>query len=53
LAIWHYLKPPTDPSGVFLDVIPVLNQSFFMGAFFLISRSSRRARTTGRVPSRS
>jgi fucose 4-O-acetylase-like acetyltransferase len=34
---WYYTEPPTDPSGTLLDVMILLNQAFFMGAFFLIS----------------
>jgi fucose 4-O-acetylase-like acetyltransferase len=34
---WYYIEPPTDPSGTLLDILIVLNQAFFMGAFFLIS----------------
>ncbi|MFF3444626.1 acyltransferase [Streptosporangium sp. NPDC002721] len=34
---WYYMEPPSDPSGTFLDVLLVLNQAFFMGAFFLVS----------------
>ncbi|GGP13549.1 acyltransferase [Nonomuraea glycinis] len=34
---WYYLEPPTDASGTLLDIVIVLNQAFFMGAFFLIS----------------
>ncbi|MGS2647602.1 acyltransferase family protein [Streptosporangium sp. LJ11] len=34
---WYYTEPPSDPSGTLLDLVIVLNQAFFMGAFFLIS----------------
>jgi surface polysaccharide O-acyltransferase-like enzyme len=34
---WYYIEPPTDPSATLLDILIVLNQAFFMGAFFLIS----------------
>jgi fucose 4-O-acetylase-like acetyltransferase len=34
---WYYLEPPTDGSATLLDIVIVLNQAFFMGAFFLIS----------------
>lgn len=34
---WYYLETATDPSGVLLDLLLVLNQAFFMGAFFLIA----------------
>ncbi|WP_150244071.1 acyltransferase family protein [Nocardiopsis quinghaiensis] len=34
---WYYMETVTDPSGVFLDLLLLLNQTFFMGVFFLIS----------------
>jgi glucans biosynthesis protein C len=34
---WYYTEPPADSSATLLDVLLVLNQAFFMGAFFLIS----------------
>jgi glucans biosynthesis protein C len=34
---WFYVEPPTDSSATLLDVLVLLNQAFFMGAFFLIS----------------
>ncbi|PSL00013.1 peptidoglycan/LPS O-acetylase OafA/YrhL [Murinocardiopsis flavida] len=34
---WYYPEPPTDSSGTLLDILLVLNQAFFMGAFFLIA----------------
>ncbi|OZM77665.1 acyltransferase [Pseudonocardia sp. MH-G8] len=34
---WYYAEAPTDSSGTLLDVLLLLNQAFFMGAFFLIS----------------
>ncbi|WP_433559529.1 acyltransferase family protein [Pseudonocardia xinjiangensis] len=34
---WYYVEPSTDSSATLLDVLLVLNQAFFMGAFFLIS----------------
>ncbi len=34
---WYYTEPVTDSSGTLLDLLVVLNQAFFMGAFFLIS----------------
>ncbi|MEV4530899.1 acyltransferase [Streptosporangium sp. NPDC049304] len=34
---WYYIEPPTDSSGTLLDILLVLNQAFFMGAFFLVS----------------
>jgi glucan biosynthesis protein C len=37
VPLWYYTEPATDPSGTLLDLLLVLNQSFFMGAFFLIS----------------
>ncbi|PRX98721.1 acyltransferase family protein [Allonocardiopsis opalescens] len=37
LPVWYYHEPPADPSGTALDVFVLLNQSFFMGFFFLVS----------------
>jgi peptidoglycan/LPS O-acetylase OafA/YrhL len=37
VPLWYYVEPATDPSGTLLDLLLVLNQSFFMGTFFLIS----------------
>jgi glucans biosynthesis protein C len=34
---WYYVEPPTDSTATLLDVLLLLNQAFFMGAFFLIS----------------
>ncbi|TDD08228.1 acyltransferase [Nonomuraea deserti] len=34
---WYYTEPPADPTGTLLDILLLLNQAFFMGAFFLIS----------------
>ncbi len=34
---WYYVEPPTDSSATLRDVLLLLNQAFFMGAFFLIS----------------
>lgn len=34
---WYYLETATDPSGTLLDILLLLNQAFFMGAFFLIA----------------
>ncbi|SHJ36128.1 Acyltransferase family protein [Nocardiopsis flavescens] len=34
---WYYRETATDPSGTLLDLMLVLNQAFFMGAFFLIA----------------
>ncbi|MFY7070133.1 acyltransferase family protein [Nocardiopsis changdeensis] len=34
---WYYLEPAADPSGMFLDLMLVFDQAFFMGAFFLIA----------------
>lgn len=34
---WYYTKAPTDSSATLLDVLLVVDQAFFMGAFFLIS----------------
>jgi peptidoglycan/LPS O-acetylase OafA/YrhL len=37
IPLWYYKEPATDASATLLDVLLVLNQAFFMGAFFLIS----------------
>ena len=37
LPVWYYVEPATDRSGVVLDFLVILNQTFFMGFFFLIS----------------
>ncbi|MFF5112030.1 acyltransferase [Streptosporangium sp. NPDC000509] len=34
---WYYIEPPADSSATLLDILLVLNQAFFMGAFFLVS----------------
>ena len=34
---WYYKEPTTDPSATLLDLFAVVNQSYFMGAFFLLS----------------
>jgi glucan biosynthesis protein C len=34
---WYYVEPPTDSTATLLDVLLLINQAFFMGAFFLIS----------------
>jgi peptidoglycan/LPS O-acetylase OafA/YrhL len=34
---WYYTQAPTDSSATLLDVLLVVDQAFFMGAFFLIS----------------
>lgn len=37
IPVWFYNEPPQDPSAYALDVTVVLNQTWFMGLFFLIS----------------
>jgi hypothetical protein len=37
IPLWYYAEPATDPSATLLDILLVLDQSFFMGAFFLIA----------------
>lgn len=37
IPLWYYMEPATDPSATLLDILLVLDQSFFMGAFFLIA----------------
>lgn len=37
IPIWYYTEPAQDPSGGLLDMLVILNQTFFMGLFFMIS----------------
>jgi glucans biosynthesis protein C len=37
VPLWYYVEPAADASGTLLDLLLLLNQSFFMGAFFLVS----------------
>ncbi|MET9712925.1 acyltransferase family protein [Nocardiopsis alba] len=37
IPVWFYTEPAQDPSGVLLDVFVIVNQTFFMGMFFLIA----------------
>lgn len=37
IPIWFYTEPAQDSSGALLDLLVVLNQTFFMGFFFLIA----------------
>lgn len=39
IPVWFYNEAPapTDPTAAFLDILVVINQSFFMGLFFFIS----------------
>jgi peptidoglycan/LPS O-acetylase OafA/YrhL len=37
IPLWYYMEPATDPSATLLDILLLLDQSYFMGAFFLIS----------------
>lgn len=37
IPAWTYHEPPADGSASLLDLVVVLNQAWFMGAFFLIS----------------
>lgn len=37
IPVWYYNEPPTDSSGGLLDIFVILNQTFFMGLFFLIA----------------
>lgn len=37
IPIWFFHEPPHDPSATVLDLFVVVNQSYFMGTFFLIS----------------
>ncbi|GAB3746336.1 acyltransferase family protein [Microlunatus parietis] len=37
IPVWFYNEPPHDPSASVLDILVVINQSYFMGLFFLIS----------------
>jgi len=37
IPVWFYTEPADDPTGSVLDAFVTVNQSFFMGFFFLIS----------------
>jgi peptidoglycan/LPS O-acetylase OafA/YrhL len=37
IPLWYYSEPAQDASGGLLDVLVMLNQTFFMGLFFMIS----------------
>jgi peptidoglycan/LPS O-acetylase OafA/YrhL len=37
IPLWYYTEPGTDASATLLDILLLLDQSFFMGAFFLIA----------------
>lgn len=37
IPVWFYNETPSDPSASALDILVILNQSFFMGLFFFIS----------------
>ncbi|GAB3484810.1 acyltransferase family protein [Nocardiopsis coralliicola] len=37
IPLWYYTEPAQDPTGGILDLVVMLNQTFFMGFFFLIS----------------
>ncbi|WP_026116472.1 acyltransferase family protein [Nocardiopsis valliformis] len=37
IPLWFYIEPAQDPSGHALDLFIILNQTFFMGMFFLLA----------------
>lgn len=37
IPVWYYTEPAQDPTGVVLDLFVLLNQTFFMGMFFLLA----------------
>ncbi|MEU3017822.1 acyltransferase [Nocardiopsis sp. NPDC007018] len=37
IPLWFYTEPAQDPTGGLLDVFVILNQTFFMGLFFLLA----------------
>lgn len=37
IPLWYYPEPARDPGGVALDLFVFLNQTFFMGMFFLLA----------------
>ncbi|TDE48509.1 acyltransferase [Nonomuraea mesophila] len=37
IPAWYYIEPRPDSSGTLVDLLLLFNQTFFMGAFFLIS----------------
>ncbi|WP_232667244.1 acyltransferase family protein [Pseudonocardia sp. TRM90224] len=37
IPVWYYVETAQDESGLLLDLLVVLNQTFFMGFFFMVS----------------
>ena len=37
IPVWYYTEPAQDRSGVVLDLVVIISQTFFMGFFFLIA----------------
>ncbi|MFW6641912.1 acyltransferase family protein [Nocardiopsis algeriensis] len=37
IPVWYYLETPQDASAGLLDVFVILNQTYFMGLFFLLA----------------
>ncbi|PDP88103.1 acyltransferase [Glycomyces fuscus] len=37
IPVWYYAEPAQDPSGGLLDLFVVINQTYFMGLFFLVA----------------
>ncbi|WP_247665026.1 acyltransferase [Nocardiopsis sp. B62] len=37
IPLWFYTEPAQDPTGGLLDLFVILNQTFFMGLFFLLA----------------
>lgn len=37
IPLWFYSEPAADPTGGLLDLLVIINQTFFMGAFFFLS----------------
>lgn len=37
IPVWYYTEPAQDPTGGLLDLFVIVNQTYFMGLFFLLA----------------
>ncbi|MEE2037025.1 acyltransferase family protein [Nocardiopsis sp. CT-R113] len=37
IPVWYYTEPAQDPTGGLLDLVVIINQTYFMGLFFLLA----------------
>jgi len=37
IPVWFYTEPAQDPTGGLLDLLVIINQTYFMGLFFLLA----------------